>query len=353
MAVPNKFATMLHRNTNKIIVILVYALLEWVLISLLLLNSLFNYLINKYADFFGLKHSCIGCSSVSSGSLLQVKSGEEVSVWDNHAAEISKLSFCVLHGRLAKSQDMCCQDCSMEKWHHEHDEKEREVVISRCSLCNGILNNKAYPNSHNLVFKPASWGNHLDDTDPGDIIVEELDDDGNEEAKKANEEDEHQILSDVDSFSFREASEEECSKSLSNFRWHGHNDMMLQSSHVENDCFQVRDLQFMGTHCSDDSESLRVVPIDLIDSLMITGEKFQTLTMDSVNLLEDQQEEHGRDIEMAHHNTEEATKEELDKETALLGMTLLLCKPLTKSNHFIFIFKVLRNNGLCLLSFSL
>ena len=61
----NKFATMLHRNTNKITLVLVYAILEWILIlPLLLLNSLFSYLIIKFADYFGLKRPCIWCTRI-------------------------------------------------------------------------------------------------------------------------------------------------------------------------------------------------------------------------------------------------------------------------------------------------
>ncbi|CBI33508.3 unnamed protein product, partial [Vitis vinifera] len=58
---PNKFATMLHMNTHKITVILVYAVLEWLLIILLLLNSFLFYFISKFAAYFGLKPPCLWC----------------------------------------------------------------------------------------------------------------------------------------------------------------------------------------------------------------------------------------------------------------------------------------------------
>ncbi|MCE3050731.1 Myosin-binding protein 2, partial [Datura stramonium] len=60
----NKFATMLHRITNKITLILIYAVLEWTLIVLLLLNSVFSFLIIKFAEYFGLKPPCLWCSRV-------------------------------------------------------------------------------------------------------------------------------------------------------------------------------------------------------------------------------------------------------------------------------------------------
>nr|KYP61227.1 hypothetical protein KK1_023655 [Cajanus cajan] len=108
----NKFATMLHRNTNKITLVLVYALLEWILIILLLLNSLFSYLIMKFADYFGLKRPCIWCTRID--HVLEPRKSKSSCrdlVCEVHASEISKLGFCSNHHKLAESQDMC-EDCS-------------------------------------------------------------------------------------------------------------------------------------------------------------------------------------------------------------------------------------------------
>ncbi|KAI3926459.1 hypothetical protein MKW92_007925 [Papaver armeniacum] len=88
----NKFATMLHRNTHKITLILVYAILEWILIYLLLLNSLFSYLIMKFANYFGLNPPCLFCSRID----------------HNHCNEISSLSYCSKHRKL--TTDRCCED---------------------------------------------------------------------------------------------------------------------------------------------------------------------------------------------------------------------------------------------------
>ncbi|KAJ9563770.1 hypothetical protein OSB04_008930 [Centaurea solstitialis] len=61
----NKFATMLHnKNTNKITLILIYTLLEWILILLLLLNSILSYFIVKFARFFGLNPPCFRCARI-------------------------------------------------------------------------------------------------------------------------------------------------------------------------------------------------------------------------------------------------------------------------------------------------
>ncbi|KAF5749997.1 hypothetical protein HS088_TW03G00326 [Tripterygium wilfordii] len=59
-----KLATMLHRNTHKLVVVLTYAILEWILILLLFVNSIFTYLIVQFASYFSLKPPCLWCSRV-------------------------------------------------------------------------------------------------------------------------------------------------------------------------------------------------------------------------------------------------------------------------------------------------
>ncbi|KAG2708380.1 hypothetical protein I3760_05G190200 [Carya illinoinensis] len=108
----NKFATMLHRNTNRITIVLIYAILEWILIVLLLLNSLFSYLILKFADYFGLKRPCLWCSRLD--HILEPgksKTSYRDLVCEAHASEISKLGYCSKHRKLVQSQDMC-EGCS-------------------------------------------------------------------------------------------------------------------------------------------------------------------------------------------------------------------------------------------------
>ncbi|KAK8470648.1 hypothetical protein PHAVU_003G021800 [Phaseolus vulgaris] len=108
----NKFATMLHKNTNKITVVLVYAVLEWILIILLLLNSLFSYLIMKFVDYFGLTRPCIWCTRID--HIIEPENNKcscRDLVCEAHALEISKLGFCFNHRKLAESESMC-EDCS-------------------------------------------------------------------------------------------------------------------------------------------------------------------------------------------------------------------------------------------------
>nr|KYP52904.1 hypothetical protein KK1_025104 [Cajanus cajan] len=104
----NKFATMLHRNTNKITLVLVYAMLEWILIILLLLNSLFSYVIIKFVDYFGLKRPCIWCTRID--HIIEPENNKcscRDLVCEAHAFEISKLGFCLNHRKLAESETMC------------------------------------------------------------------------------------------------------------------------------------------------------------------------------------------------------------------------------------------------------
>lgn len=176
----NKFATMLHRNTNKITLVLVYAILEWILIIFLLLNSLFSYLIIKFADYFGLKRPCMWCVRIDH----ILESGKNINpcrdlVCEAHAVEISKLGFCSNHHKLAESDDMC-EACSVSvsflskpnyvelsqsidfyPWMKEIDriegadgkvvEKDEEGL--RCSCCGVNFDNRFYPPC--IVINPS------------------------------------------------------------------------------------------------------------------------------------------------------------------------------------------------------
>ncbi|MCL7022886.1 hypothetical protein MKW94_017040 [Papaver nudicaule] len=127
MAGGNKFATMLHRNTHKITLILVYAILEWFLIYLLLLNSLFSYLIMKFANYFGLKPPCLFCSRIDHVLDSTTKAYTDL-ICENHCNEISSLSYCSKHKKLA---DRCCED--EEDDDKKNREKELDQIVSEKS----------------------------------------------------------------------------------------------------------------------------------------------------------------------------------------------------------------------------
>ncbi|KAK4423427.1 Myosin-binding protein 2 [Sesamum alatum] len=174
----NRFATMLHRNTNKITLILIYAVLEWVLIVLLLLNSLFSYLIIKFAEFFGLKPPCLWCTRIDH-LFDPAKGGKNMHrdlLCEVHAKEVSRLGYCADHQKLVESQGMC-EDCLSSRPEFEglskdfalfpwvkgfgkirNDEEKvgenGEVSVS-CSCCGVSVENNKY--SSYLLLKTSSW----------------------------------------------------------------------------------------------------------------------------------------------------------------------------------------------------
>ncbi|XP_022776436.1 myosin-binding protein 2 [Durio zibethinus] len=187
----NKFATMLHKNTNRITVILVYALLEWILIVLLLLNSLFSYLIIKFADYFGLKRPCLWCTRLDHiFEPSKYKNSCRDLVCDDHAKEISELGYCSNHRKLAESQDMCeeclsssrsdCFDLSKKfaffPWMKQvgliQDDSDKVIENGeenfKCSCC-GVTFEKKW-NFPYLLIKP-SW-EVLDYPQKGNLITE-------------------------------------------------------------------------------------------------------------------------------------------------------------------------------------
>ncbi|XP_009404792.2 myosin-binding protein 2 isoform X1 [Musa acuminata AAA Group] len=157
----NKFATVLHRNSHRMALILAYAILEWALIILLLLNGFFAYLIARFADYFGLKPPCIFCSRVD--HLFQSDEGRRRCalrdlICDEHAAEVAKLGYCSHHRRLAEAGEMC-EDCSSSSrpvevavlsWMKRIEEGEKDL---RCSCCDVVLESGFY--SPYLLVRPS------------------------------------------------------------------------------------------------------------------------------------------------------------------------------------------------------
>ncbi|KAH0681022.1 hypothetical protein KY284_022107 [Solanum tuberosum] len=174
----NKFATMLHKNTNKITMILIYAILEWTLISLLLLNSFFSYMIIKFADYFGLKPPCPLCSRID--HLFEhekTKAFCKDLLCEAHAIEISKLGFCLNHQKLVESQDMC-EDCLSSR--HDEDrgvmeDSRFELLNSCCSSCCDVKLERKFSNESCDLIKPCF--DDLGDTQKGNLVIESTNDD--------------------------------------------------------------------------------------------------------------------------------------------------------------------------------
>ncbi|KAL6286800.1 hypothetical protein ACE6H2_011190 [Prunus campanulata] len=249
---PNKFATRLHRSVPKFIVILVYAVLEWTLIMLLLLNSLFSYLITKFSKYFGLKPPCPLCTCRVEHILERGKSSKSYTddVCERHATEISYMCYCLHHNKLAKSHNMCGNCLASQpnfrgnstgmptsvafiSWLSENKLEKEEKLPCVCSCCSESLNSKLY--SPSSPFEP-SWGS-LEYAKKGNSTIEyqgttkpdslSTDSDNGYEMETTNEEheddrvaDEHQFSSDVCSSSFRGNAGEDCPRSRSTFLCH-------------------------------------------------------------------------------------------------------------------------------------
>ncbi|XP_059308817.1 myosin-binding protein 3-like isoform X1 [Lycium ferocissimum] len=186
----NKFATMLHKNTNKITLILIYAILEWTLIILLLLNSLFSYMIIKFADYFGLKPPCPLCSRVDHlFDHQKTKTLNKNHLCEAHNTEIAKLGFCSNHQKLVESQDMC-EDClssqpdfrgvSEDLALFELIKNGKEVNVEncevslKCSCCGVNLERKFSTTTNYILIKPCF--DDLGYAQKGNLVVESVDD---------------------------------------------------------------------------------------------------------------------------------------------------------------------------------
>ncbi|XP_028800552.1 LOW QUALITY PROTEIN: myosin-binding protein 3-like [Neltuma alba] len=263
----NKFATLLHRNTNTVVVTLVYAVLEWVLILLLLLNSLFSYLITRFAKWVGLKPPCLLCSRLD--HVLEPESKSKVlqsdAVCETHAAEISKMGFCSIHGKMAETQSMC-EDCLVSirgmafvSWFSEKSE--------RCSCCDKSLRT-TYTSKETLIVEAS-------DDDDEDEDEEEGEEEGDREC-------DHQILFDVESFILREVAEDRSNSSVSKDAEKDEKEddlIIITDTDPISECHHLlhrfsesvwEDRSFdcisMRFETNVDDKDQRVIPVELIDS---------------------------------------------------------------------------------------
>ncbi|XP_066395894.1 myosin-binding protein 3-like isoform X1 [Miscanthus floridulus] len=134
-----KLAATLHRRTRRVTSALAYAALEWVLITLLLINGLLAYAIARFADYFGLSPPCLLCSRVDR-LFLQAEGGGEAGAarWlrdalcGDHAAEISALGYCLRHRRLAAAGEMC--DGCRSEW-----KEKTSDAAGACTCCKAVV----------------------------------------------------------------------------------------------------------------------------------------------------------------------------------------------------------------------
>ncbi|RRT36033.1 hypothetical protein B296_00056370 [Ensete ventricosum] len=293
----NKFATVLHRNGNKMAVVLAYAVLEWTLILLLLLNGLFAYLISRFANFFGLKPPCVFCSRVdhlfehrADGRGRRQRGACRDLLCDDHAAEVAGMGYCARHQRLAEAGEMC-EDCcpsssrpveaAVLSWKKRSEEGAKDL---RCSCCDVVIESGFY--SPYLFFKPC-WD--VSENDQKGNSVEEIpvvdrkegfEEDaifGRERVKKwelvppdpSDRCPEKEDKEDEEKVGRKEAT---CAADLERAAEEQEDEEAL--IHFSDVCCLVDDPSFevltrrLGNICDDDEE--RLVPVQLIDSATMT-----------------------------------------------------------------------------------
>ncbi|KAL0694625.1 hypothetical protein Bca4012_061805 [Brassica carinata] len=84
---------------------------EWLLMLMLFINSIFSYVITKFADYTELQSPCLMCSSLEQILGRRTKHLKR-SHWDTvccskHKTEISSLVYCHAHGKLVDVRGMC------------------------------------------------------------------------------------------------------------------------------------------------------------------------------------------------------------------------------------------------------
>ncbi|CAF2082077.1 unnamed protein product [Brassica napus] len=83
---------------------------EWLLILMLFINSIFSYLITKFADYSDLQSPCLMCSSLDhilGRTTKHLKKSHWDMVCSKHKTEISSLVYCHAHGKLVDVRGMC------------------------------------------------------------------------------------------------------------------------------------------------------------------------------------------------------------------------------------------------------
>lgn len=124
--------------TQKTLFILAYAILEWTLILMLLLNSLFSFLIRKFATYYALKPPCFWCSTID--HLLEPN--HDINPFHNliceaHATEfmnVCRNGKCLYTSMNFKVDSVDKSSHSASKIKSSHEENEMAQVMDLCML---------------------------------------------------------------------------------------------------------------------------------------------------------------------------------------------------------------------------
>ncbi|KAI3744377.1 hypothetical protein L1987_57456 [Smallanthus sonchifolius] len=178
---------------NKITLILLCTVLEWTLIILLLLHSVFSSFIIKFARYFGLNPPCFSCARINRS---------RYHLCELHSKEVSELKFCSNHQKLAEFGHMC-ENCSSPDLGFRKesrnfvfskveriDEIQGEIDL-KCSCCGGNFERKFVDESSCFVTHHIE--KEVADDRMGSNYVEENQEIENREQSEELETEEHDI----------------------------------------------------------------------------------------------------------------------------------------------------------------
>lgn len=87
---------------------LLYAILEWVIITLLLIDGFITFFCNEFAKFFELRIPCLLCTRIDHIILHRdCNIYYNDSVCEDHKKDISSLAYCHVHRKLSEIRSMC------------------------------------------------------------------------------------------------------------------------------------------------------------------------------------------------------------------------------------------------------
>ncbi|KAL8038309.1 hypothetical protein ABFX02_11G098500 [Erythranthe guttata] len=150
------FVKMPQRSCHKFVENLIHAALEWILILLLLLNSSLSHLIQKFAKYFALKPICTWCTRfdhILDSKKIHAQPHRNYHVCEAHGVEITKLSYCTNHRRLAESKNLC-GDCSSFRPSDRGNANENANEIEISPLIDFFMN-------EGIIVQEKNEGNDL------------------------------------------------------------------------------------------------------------------------------------------------------------------------------------------------
>ncbi|MCD7455410.1 hypothetical protein HAX54_028061 [Datura stramonium] len=102
------FKYLVEQKMGRVGFFLVYAILEWVMILILLIDGFLALFTNEFAKFFELKVPCLLCTRIDH---IFIKRNSSFyyndSICEGHKKDISSLAYCHVHKKLSDIRNMC------------------------------------------------------------------------------------------------------------------------------------------------------------------------------------------------------------------------------------------------------